>query len=230
MGVRTTGKASDLILDFSIGRQPYGVGTGMLLWQGAGNGFERGAVSLLPRRAWALAAVGRASYNGFKVEGFYLDPNELPSSNTGTRLVGGVAEYAWGQKSRLGVAVTKVIASSLAYPLPSLPLFIQNGRDGLVSWHGYALLEGGHIGLPNAWLRGEAAVQRNGRIDMSAGAWYAEVGNRFPTCHFHLQFPMAMRLSQATIPERPLTKGSTHFFMETGSIIGGSARRALTRS
>lgn len=58
-GVRTRNSADQLNFEFSAGQQPYGVGTGMILWQGAGNGFERGAVSLLPRLSWEKTAIAR---------------------------------------------------------------------------------------------------------------------------------------------------------------------------
>lgn len=180
-GFRTRNSPEQLNLEFSFGQQPYGIGTGMIVWQGAGNGFERGALSLLPRISWETAAIARATLGGWKAEAFYLDPNELPSANTGTRLVGGVLEYAWGQSSRIGGAYVKVLESTGPYPIPTFPLIIPNGRDGTETWHGYSRIEGTAVGLPTAWVRGEFALQRNDRIDMLANAWYAEIGNRFVT-------------------------------------------------
>ncbi len=178
-GVRTRNPADQLNLEFSAGQQPYGIGTGMIVWQGAGNGFERGAVSLLPRLSWENTAIARATLGGWKAEAFYLDPNELKSAETGTRLVGGVLEYAWGTASRLGGAYVKVQNSTAPYPIPTFPLIIPNGREGTETWHGYSRIEGTAVGLPTAWIRGEFALQRNDRIDMRANAWYAEIGNRF---------------------------------------------------
>lgn len=183
-GWRTTNPASSWNVDLSFGQQDYSVGTGMLLWQGAGNGFERGAISLLPRTAWSNATVARLSYDGFSGEAFYLDPNELYSSNTGTRLAGGLFQYRWGEKSKVGIAYARVLESSQAYPLPSLPLFIEDGRRGLQAVNGYAYVEGSTFGIPNAWVRGEIALERNQRIDMRAFAAYGEVGYRFDSLPF----------------------------------------------
>ena len=180
-GFRTRNSADQLNFELSAGQQPYGIGTGMIVWQGAGNGFERGAVSLLPRLSWENTAIARATLGGWKAEAFYLDPNELKSADTGTRLVGGVLEYAWGTASRIGGAYVKVRESTAPYPIPTFPLIIPNGREGTETWHGYGRIEGTAIGLPTTWVRGEFAVQRNDRIDMRANAWYAEVGNRFAT-------------------------------------------------
>lgn len=188
-GLRTLNPRDQLNVEFSAGRQPYGIGTGMIVWQGAGNGFERGAVSLLPRLSWENAAIARLTYGGLKADAFYLDPNELESANTGTRLVGGVLEYGRGQSSRIGAAYVKVLDSTAPYPIPSFPLIIPNAREGTETWHGYSRIEGTVIGVPTAWIRGEFALQRNDRIDMRANAWYAEIGNRFAT------LPMAPALS-----------------------------------
>jgi len=60
----------------------------MLVASGASIGFERGALKFGPRKAWEMAAVGRLSRAGVGGTVFYLDPNEVPSSDGGNRLVG----------------------------------------------------------------------------------------------------------------------------------------------
>ena len=180
-GLRTRNPASSWNIDVSSGQQDYGVGTGMLIWQGAGNGFERGAGGLMPRLAWENATVARVSYGGLSVDAFYLDPNELPSGNTHTRLAGGVAQYRWGEQSRVGLAGLHVLESDMFYPLPRDPAGIPGGRKGLDALQGFAEIEGSNFGVKNAWLRGEFAIERNRRIDMAADAWYGEAGYRFVT-------------------------------------------------
>jgi hypothetical protein len=182
-GIRTTNPAEGFNLDLSTGRQDYGIGTGMLIWQGGGNGFERGAGNLLPRTAWANTTVARASFGGFKVEGYLLDPDELSSNDTHTRLAGTVVDYSYGSGSRLGGTVLKVLQSDQVYPLPTLPLLIPKGRDGLTAMQVYGRLEGTDVGLPGGWIRAEYAREENDRISMQADAYYAEIGyafNRLP--------------------------------------------------
>lgn len=188
-GLRTRYGRDEFNVELSFGQQPYGIGTGMIVWQGAANGFEHGALSLLPRISWETAALARVTHGGLKVEAFYLAPNELPSAYTGTRLAGGVLEYAWGQGSRVGAAYVTVPQSTAPYPIPTFPLLIPDGRQGLQTWHAYSRIEGSPVGLPTAWVRGEVALQRNNRISMYANAWYAEIGNRFAG------LPMAPTLS-----------------------------------
>ena len=188
-GIRTTNPKTSWNVDLSVGQQNYGVGTGMLIWDGADNGFERGADFLAPRMAWANTAIVRLSYNGFGVEGFYLDPNELRSSDTGTKLAGGVVQYRWSEKSLIGLSYIRVLESTEAYRVFRFPFLIPNGRDGLEAVQGFAIIDGQPVGLPNAWVRGEFAFERNPRIDMKADAFYAEIGYRFAT------LPLAPTLS-----------------------------------
>lgn len=188
-GLRTLHGPGNWNLDISSGQQNYGVGTGMLIWQGAGNGFERGGLGILQRTAWSNATLVKASYDGLSLEGFYLDPNELDSNDTRTEIAGGVIQYRWSPKSRVGISALRVLQSEQFYPLPSAPLpgfvpGIENGRNGLEALQGFAEVDGSNFGVANAWLRGEFAVERNDRIDMRANAIYAEAGYRFVNLPF----------------------------------------------
>jgi hypothetical protein len=178
-GVRTTNPATSWNVDLSVGQQDYHVGTGMLIWQGADNGFERGADFLAPRTAWSKTALARFSYNGLGIEGFYLAPNESRASDTGTRLAGGVVQYRWGEKSLIGLSYIRVLESTLDYRIFRFPFLIRSGRDGLEAVQGFGRIDGAPIGMPNAWVRGEFAFERNSRIDMKAEAFYGEIGYRF---------------------------------------------------
>ncbi|OYW53631.1 MAG: hypothetical protein B7Y80_15125 [Hyphomicrobium sp. 32-62-53] len=195
-GIRTANLATGWNFDFSFGQQNYSVGSGMLIWQGAGNGFERGGGNLLPRQAWKNATVAKVAIAGLSLEGFYLDPNELESVDTGTQLAGAVVQYRWGQKSRAGIASMRALESEQFYPLPSAPLVgflpgITNGRDGLEAINAFSEIDGASFGLQNAWIRAELSLERNDRIDMLAHAYYGELGYRF------LALPFAPALSYA---------------------------------
>lgn len=183
-GVRTTNPSTSWNVDLSVGQQNYGVGTGMLLWQGAQNGFERGADFLTARTAWSNTAIARFSFNGTSVEAFYLDPNEVKTFDTGTTFAGGAIQHRWSDTSFIGLSYLRVLTSTQFYPLARFPFIIENGRDGLEALQGFAKLDGTPIGLPNAWVRGEFALERNSRIDMRASAYYGEIGYRFATLPF----------------------------------------------
>lgn len=69
-------------LDVSYGRQPYKIGSGMLIAVGAMNGFERGATTTFARRAWEEAGIVKWTRGTVSLDGFYLNPNELRSGDT----------------------------------------------------------------------------------------------------------------------------------------------------
>ncbi len=187
-GLRTGYPEGSWNLDISGGAQPYLVGSGMLIAQGAGNGFSRGAVSLMPRRAFANTAIARLSNGGFSAEAFWLDANEVPSADTETQLAGGLVQYRWDPGTRIGFTGFQAIRSTLPYPIAPAGL-VENGREGLVSWHGFGEVDGARLGLPGASFRGEFAVQRNDRIDLEANAWFLEAAYRFAS------LPWSPRLS-----------------------------------
>jgi hypothetical protein len=173
VGLRTTNPESSWNIDLSVGQQNYEVGTGMLLSLGADNGFEVGALNLIPRTAWSNASLAKFNYKRFHLEAFYLDPNSLDSSDSLDRVVGGVAEYHWGEDSKAGVSYLKVVKSLSDYPAARHPPIIEGGRDEMYAVDSFALIEGSSIGLANAWFRGEFVIERNPRIDMKAYAFMA---------------------------------------------------------
>ena len=76
-------------LDFTVGRTQYKIGTGFLLWDGGGEGGSRGGFWSSARKAWEFAGVARFKPKRHTFEGFYLDRDEVPESETGTRRVRG---------------------------------------------------------------------------------------------------------------------------------------------
>ncbi len=184
-GVRSANPGEAWNFDLSAGQQEFALGTGMLIWQGAGNGFERGGLNIAQRLSWSMAAVGEITGRGHTVQGFYLDPNEIPSNETDTRMAGAAWRYDHSATTFVGAYYLNVLTSKLIYPLPDLPLFIPDGRDGLNAVQAYARLDGAELGLDNAWVRAEAAYEWNGELAGTSGmeAWaaYGEAGYRFVT-------------------------------------------------
>ncbi len=82
LGLRTGDRENSSELDISYGRQQYKIGSGMLISVGAYNGFERGATTSFARRAWEEAGLVKWSKGPLSIDGFYLNPNELRSSDT----------------------------------------------------------------------------------------------------------------------------------------------------
>jgi hypothetical protein len=98
------GYRSGSLLDLTVGRAPYKIGQGFLLWDGGGEGGSRGGFWSNARKAWAFAGVARLTPKHHRFEAFYLDRNEVPESQTGTRLWGLNYELSLGDATTLGVS------------------------------------------------------------------------------------------------------------------------------
>ena len=178
VGVRGT-TASGLRYDLSAGRQPFTLGTGMLLTAGSANGFSWGGGASTQRKAWARSVVGRLGTGELTGQAFLLEPSEAPEARTDTRVHGVSVEWARKDVGKAGLAWITVPRSTAIYPGSLAPLvFIENGRDGLDTAHGWADVAGIVPGLPALSLRAEFALQRNdvtranGAVDpMRAEAW-----------------------------------------------------------
>ena len=80
----------------------YKLGHGMLLYDGASEGGSRGGYWTNARKAFELAAIGRFKPGNSTIEAFYLDRDELPESDSGSKLWGVNFEYAIGEDTTLG--------------------------------------------------------------------------------------------------------------------------------
>jgi hypothetical protein len=100
IGWRSGGEKS--LWDISVGREQYKLGHGMLLYDGASEGGSRGGYWTNARSAFELAAIGRFKPGNSTIEAFYLDRDELPESDSGSKLWGVNYEYAIGEDTTLG--------------------------------------------------------------------------------------------------------------------------------
>jgi hypothetical protein len=165
--------------DVSAGRQPFTLGTGMLLTAGSGNGYSWGGGASTQRKAWGRSLVARAGVGELTGTAFALQPDEAPEAKTDTRVHGVALEWARPQMGKAGLAWFTVPRSNAIYPGDLAPLvFIERGRDGLDTWHGWADITGLVPGMPTLGLRAEFAQQRNtitradgSRDPMRASAW-----------------------------------------------------------
>jgi hypothetical protein len=185
LGITIGAANTGLSFDLSGGSQRYKIGNGMLIADGAVDGFERGAVIFGPRVAWAMTAIAEVAIGNLSLEGFYLDPRELPSSDTETLLVGGKAEWTLGQGGYVGAAYGYVPQSTAPYVQAAPggngpPVIIPDGRDGLNFVQGFARFNP-LPSLPGLYLAADFAIEWNNRIDMRASSGRMEIGNMFMT-------------------------------------------------
>ena len=155
-GLKWRDTGSGFAVDASYGQQDFQVGKGMLLSKGASNGAQRGANQIGPRAAWENAALVTASYQDFKLQGFWLKPNDSTSAATGTRLSGANLEWNPTGPLRLGAMWIHVPDSEIVT------------RDGL---NVYDLRARVHpiVGAPNFWLEADYAWQTKDNV--AADGW-----------------------------------------------------------
>jgi len=143
--------SSENLVDITVGRTPYTIGHGFLLWDGAGEGGSRGGYWSNARKAWELAAVGRLKPGNHTFEVFYLDRDELPEAESGTRLWGANYELALGETSTFGATYLKVAADRETSP----------DRDGMDVLNARAFTSP-LAALPGLSFELEYARERNG--------------------------------------------------------------------
>ncbi len=172
--------------DLSFGARELTLGTGMLIANGATSGFERGALKLGPRKAWERAAIARASFADVTATAFFLDPNELPSTDGNNELAGFDLRYDDPRGGYLGLTYVDVLQSGSSYPQAALggagaPSVTPGARDGTQTLGIYGKTNPFTGALENWSFTGEAAYQRNTRIDLKAWAGRLTAGYTFTT-------------------------------------------------
>lgn len=108
--------SSENLLDFTVGRARYELGHGLLLWDGAADGGTRGGYWTGARKAFELAAIGRFKPGPHTFEVFYLDRDEIPESDSDTKLWGFNYELAIGEHTTLGATYMKWDADPVVAP------------------------------------------------------------------------------------------------------------------
>jgi hypothetical protein len=111
-----TSLGSENLLDFTVGRAQYTIGHGLILWDGAGEGGTRGGYWSNARKAWQFAAVARVKPKHHTFEVFYLDRDDVPENDTGTRLWGANYELALGEANTFGITYLRFHADKEVKP------------------------------------------------------------------------------------------------------------------
>jgi hypothetical protein len=169
-----------LSVDLSAGARELKLGTGMLIANGGGNGFERGALKFGPRKAWELTGIGKFMYDGFSATGFYLDANEVPSNDAFTALAGGDFRYDHAAGGFIGVTYGNVVESNSAYPKATPPgTIIPGAREGLNFVNAYGRTGKLDGALTNWYFSADLAYEWNDRIDMQAWGGRGQVAYTF---------------------------------------------------
>ena len=149
-------------LEISLGSQAYQVGNGFLIFDGASDGGERGGFWLGLRSAFDMAGIVRLTTGNWMVEAVYLDPDDVPDSNT---KVGGTnIEYTLGDAGVVGGGYWNIYESD------------NDARDGLSVFDIRADLTPFENRAVS--LAGEFVKEKNGKLNDSWAA-YGQVGYDF---------------------------------------------------
>lgn len=195
-----------LQIDLSAGPQNFRLGTGMLLGVGGGNGFERGALVFGPRQAWANTAIAKFSANGSTLSTFYVDPNELASADTYTRIAGGSYQYENGS-NRFLISYGKILSSEAPYPVATgasspIPIAIlPNGRSGMQFVYGATAFTPFSEALPGLFVELDGALEWKSQIAMRAFGWRAVLGYSANDLSFRPTFRLTYQTFSGDKPE-----------------------------
>ena len=161
--------SSENLLDFTVGRAQYQLGHGFLLYDGAAEGGTRGGYWTNARKAFEFAAIGRVKPGRHTVEAFYLDKDDLPEADSGSRLWGANYEFAPAEDTTLGVTYMGWFARPLLRP----------DRDGLDVFNVRAFTAP-FSGLKALSFEAEYAKEDNGDA-LDSYAWTAQAAYAFGT-------------------------------------------------
>jgi hypothetical protein len=165
----TSLSSSENLIDISVGREAFQLGHGFLLWDGASEGGSRGGYWTNARKAFQFATIAKFRPGPNTIETFYLDKDELPENDSGTRLWGLNYEFRTGKddSTELGATYLRFRAKPGVHP----------GRDGLNVFDVRAFTAP-LAAAPDVSFGFEYAAERNGEV-LHSNAWTAEGSYRF---------------------------------------------------
>ena len=222
IGWRSGNSLGDLgenVLDFTVGRTQYKLGHGLLLWDGSAEGGSRGGYWTNARKAFEFAAIGRFKPGNHTVEAFYLDKDELPESNSDSKLWGVNYEYAFGEDTTLGATYMKWSANPAEAPQ----------RDGLDVYNVRAFT----APFPNLKALSfelEYAKEDNGDL-LDSEAWNALVAYQFDTA-WKPKLSYRYAFFEGDNPATTKNEGfrrPVHRVLRLGHLVAGRDRRRILR-
>ncbi len=177
-GLLVADKDSPVTFNLSAGRQHFQLNRNYLFGyvRGSANAQERAGSYLSSRITYQGTVLGKVRSGPFSLQGFYLNPDELPNSDNDTRYLGANLAYNDNESVEASLAVVTSPQSRAPYLLPAGQrqtregLWVINPRLRLTSL----------FGVEGLWLETEYAHQGNSRFPMSADAGYGWIGYTTP--------------------------------------------------
>ena len=171
-------------VDVSVGPRELRLGTGMLIANGGSSGFERGALKFGPRKAWEKAAILRGWSGKLNATAFFIDPNEVPSSDSNNQLAGIDLRFDGDSEGSLGATYVNVLQSESAYPKAppngnGPPTILSGAREGLKAVNLYGRSDWLENPYGRSFVGAEATLELNPAIDMRAWAGRFQAGHEW---------------------------------------------------
>jgi hypothetical protein len=155
-----------LAFNLSVGRQIFQLNQGFLFSQfsGSANALERGASYSNPRTAYDMTVLANLRWGDFRLQGFFLEPDELPVADSGTQYLGTSLAYQNNQGLEAVLSYITVPQSNRAYLLPNGDRFTRDGLQVINPRIRQSTL----LGVPGLWAEGEYAYQFSAQQAMAA--------------------------------------------------------------
>lgn len=177
VGSFPTSKGNVINFNISAGKQPYRLGTGMLITQISSNGGDRAGINLWPRFSGDFVGLAQVRYNNLKGEYFYVDPSEFGGFETNTRLSGMNFEFGKFTGINAGFTYLHALRSTSIVLFPNGEM---ETRDGLNAYN--LRLDWKTRPDQNNFIANlEGGLQTNSRFPVRALGIASELGYSFST-------------------------------------------------
>lgn len=160
--------------NITYGRKQFVLGDGWLIVNTSMNGYNRASLQLNPRWAGKELISGSISWNKILLQGFRLRPNELDILDSRTIINGLNLQLSNNENGILAFSFLQVPRSDFRYYLPDGTV---QTRSGLQVYNLRLFKNTGQKG--GLFFKAEGGYQRNAHFDMSAWAYYGELGWNF---------------------------------------------------
>ena len=160
--------------NLSAGRQKFQLNQGFLFSQFAGsaNALDRAASFSNARTAYEQTVLANLRWGDVRLQGFFLQPNELPVADSETQYVGTSLSFNNNQNLEAALTYVAVPQSNRGYILPDGRNF---SREGLQVINPRLRLSS-LFGVSGLWAEGEYAYQFSNQQRMSAHGGYVWLG------------------------------------------------------
>lgn len=172
---------SPVSFNLSAGRQKFQLNQGFLFSQFAGsaNALDRAASFSNPRTAYEQTVLANLRWGKVRLQGFFLQPDELPIADSETQYLGASLSFNNNQNLEAALTYVTVLESNRTYLLPDGDNF---SREGLQVLNPRVRLSS-LFGVPGLWAEAEYAYQFSNQQSMAAHGgyiWFGYTAEEFP--------------------------------------------------